>query len=291
MIVEALMFDHLSLDCSGLSAEQILTSTRDSIAEHRLAYLRNFPLQVDAYVELLEQLGQLCPNYAAGSTTDAYSLHPAVNVVRCRPPASDGSQRVQAKAGSLPMHSGRSFARRRPLYLAMCMTDPGWRDFEVGHNGESLIVRWGDVLATLRERHPEHWARDLRLLTGYSFSFPASHLDEAASELPFIYTPGTRRPNAVLDDVAVRLPQDLGRLRQAATRIKDGESWFEAVARFAAVANQPGMAYRYVMSAGDVVILDNDRYGHGRCEVIATREDVGGAAELNPRSIWSVNIQ
>ncbi|MFD6420674.1 TauD/TfdA family dioxygenase [Streptomyces sp. NPDC060198] len=285
------MFEDIAIDCAGLSPAEIETATVTSVADHRLAYLRNFPLDVEQYTGLLERLGELCPNYAAGSTKAAYGLHPAINTVRCRAPQSEGAERVQEKAGSLPMHSGRSFARRRPLHLAMLMADPGWQDFGAGHNGESLIVRWGDVLAELRVRFPQHWAEDLRLLTGYAMSFPASHLDEDPSELPFLYVPGTPRRTAVPDDVAARLPQDIGRLRKAAESVKGGERWFEAVTRFQETANDPTVQQVYVMAAGDVVVLDNDRYGHGRQEVVAARTDADGVQSVNPRTIWSVNIQ
>ncbi|WP_410670080.1 TauD/TfdA family dioxygenase [Amycolatopsis sp. cmx-4-68] len=285
------MFEDLAIDCAPLPAEAVTAAVRASIAEHRLAYLRNFPLEVDRYVGLLEQLGELCPNYAAGSANEAYRLHPAINVVRCRPVPPGETQRVQEKSGPLPMHSGRSFARRRPLHLAMLMADPGWVDGEAGDNGESLIVRWGDVLAELRHRFPDSAAEDLRLLTGTALSFPASHVDEEPSELPFVYVPGTPRPTPVLDDVAARLPQDLSRLRRAAEGIKDGERWFTAVERFVAVANDPQVQHRYTMAAGDVVIIDNDRYGHGRCNVLPTRTAPGGEVTVNPRAIWSVNIQ
>ncbi|MFE3583018.1 TauD/TfdA family dioxygenase [Streptomyces vinaceus] len=285
------MFDTIAIDCAGLSPAEIEAATTASVADHRLAYLRNFPLDVDRYIGLLEALGELCPNYAAGSTKAAYALHPAINTVRCRAPQSEGTERVQEKAGSLPMHSGRSFARRRPLHLAMLMADPGWQDFGPGHNGESLIVRWGDVLAETRRRHPEHWVEDLRLLTGYAMSFPASHLDEDASELPFLYVPGTPRRTAVPDDYAARLPQNVDRLRTAAESVKGGERWFEAVLRFKDIANDPAVQQVYEMAAGDVVVIDNDRYGHGRQEVVATRNEADGALSVNPRTIWSVNIQ
>ncbi|MFK0194095.1 TauD/TfdA family dioxygenase [Kitasatospora sp. NPDC090308] len=285
------MFEEFAIDCSGRSAEEIEAATLASVAAHQLAYLRNFPIEVDRYTALLSRLGELCPNYAAGSTKAAYALHEAINVVRCRAPQAEGVERVQEKAGSLPMHSGRSFARRRPLYLAMLMADPGWQGFEPGRNGESLLVRWGDVLAALRERHPEHWAEDLRQLTGLAMSFPASHLDEAPSELPFLYLPGTPRYTPVADDCAARLPQDLGRLRKAAGEIEGGERWFEAVERFHAAANDPALQQVYLMRAGDVVIIDNDRHGHGRQHVVAARTAADGRTEVNPRTIWSVNIQ
>ena len=285
------MFHDFAVDCTSLSPGDITAAARESIAEHRLAFLRNFPPTVDRYISLLEQLGELCPNYAAGTANDAYRLHPAINIVRCRPVAPGETQRVQEKSGPLPMHTGRSFARRRPLHLAMLMVDPGWIDGPPGDNGESLIVRWGDVLAELRRRFPGQAAEDLRLLTGTALSFPASHLDEEPSELPFVYVPGTPRHTPILDDVAARLPQDTSRLRRAAEGIKGGERWLAAVERFVAIANDPRVRRRYTMSAGDVVIIDNDRYGHGRCDVIPTRTAPGGAVTVNPRVIWSVNIQ
>lgn len=285
------MFEHIMLECSSLTPERIGSAARDSIARHRLAYLRGFPLEVETYISLLETLGDPCPNYAASSTKEAYRLHPVVNVVRCQPAPADGVQRVQEKSGALVMHTGRSFARRRPRHLAMLMADPGWTDFEPGRNGESLIVRWGDVLLAMRERFPAQWIEDLRVLTSYAIGFPASHLDEACSELPLLYVPGTPGPAGPAFDVAARLPQDLGRLRSAAERIKDGDRWFEAVERFAATANDPAVQHRYEMRAGDVVIIDNDRYGHGRCEVVATRPGDDGAQVVNARTIWSVNIE
>jgi hypothetical protein len=290
--METTMFEQIELDCSGLSPEQVLEAARTSIAEHRLALLRGFPVDVEQYTRLLAHFGRLCPNYAAGSEKDAYTLHPAVNVVRCSAAAPGGdAQRVQEKAGSLPMHAGRSFAHRRAPFIAMCMAADGWTDFAPGSNGESLIVRWGDALAAVRERHPEHWAEDLRLLTSISISFPPSHLDEEPSTLPFLYVPGTARRTPVLDDVAARLPQNLGRLERAAEKLEAGERWLEAVRRFADAANDPAVKHRYTLGAGDVVLIDNERYGHGRMEVVGSRPGPDGRAITNSRTIWTVNVE
>lgn len=286
------MFDDIELDCSGLGPDEILEATLTSIADHRLALLRGFPVDVDRYIGLLSHLGRLCPNYAAGSEKDAYTLHPAINVVRCGAPAPDAAaQRVQEKSGPLPMHAGRSFARRRAPFIAMFMTVDGWTDFEPGHNGESLIVRWGDALAAVRERHPERWAEDLRLLTSVPMAFPPSHLDEEPSELPFLYVPGTPRRSPVLDDVAARLPQNPARLERAAEKLAEGEPWLEAVRRFTAAANDPSVRRTYTLGAGDVVIIDNERYGHGRMDVVGSRPGPDGSARRNPRTIWTVNIE
>lgn len=285
------MFASIAINCARLSTGAIADAVGASLRAHRLAYLREFPVAVDAYIGVLSELGELCGNYAAGSAKAAYRLHPVINVVRCQPAPRDGPQRVQETGGALPPHSGRSFAQRRPLYLAMLMADPGWTDAEPGRNGESLIIRWGDVLIAMRERYPREWAEDRRLLAGVSAKFAASFLAEEPSGLPVLYLPGEPRPVPVAEDVAVRLPQVVERLRHASGGTgngggADGARWFEAVRRLAVTASSPGVAHRYAMARGDVVILDNDRYGHGRCEVIATR---GG--EVNPRTLWSVNIQ
>ncbi|GAA2083161.1 hypothetical protein GCM10009801_43440 [Streptomyces albiaxialis] len=280
--------DSIALTTDGMSPARVTAAARESLGAHRLALLRGMPPDVDVLVSVLSGLGTLIDNYAAGSDSEAYALHRAVNVVRYRPDSA--AKRVQERDGALPMHSGRAFAADRPRYMAMQMIDPGWSDGAAGENGESLLVRWGEVLASMERADPDGFTEDVRTLTTKSICFPSVNLQDEASRLPLVYVPPTPWRESVRYDVAARLPQKFARLEQCAPPGRDGDRFIRAARRFAEHADTPGVQMRYALGAGDLVIIDNDRFGHGRCTVRGHRTAEDGSTSVNPRTLWSVNV-
>jgi alpha-ketoglutarate-dependent taurine dioxygenase len=59
-----------------------------------------------------------------------------------------------------------------------------------------------------------------------------------------------------------------------------------AAARFAEAANHPAARYVRPLRSGQIVLLDNNRFGHGRLPFLETRSADNGT-EVNPRTLWS----
>lgn len=86
-------------------------------------------------------------------------------------------------------------------------------------------------------------------------------------------------------DVGVRMKSDLlDHLR----RTRPNEPSTRAVVRLASAAEQ--VALHLQLAAGDLVIVDNDRWGHGRDIVIGERHHDRGRVHFNPRELWNTTL-
>lgn len=56
------------------------------------------------------------------------------------------------------------------------------------------------------------------------------------------------------------------------------------------IANDPWFASQHSRS-DDIVLLDNERFGHGRCHVVGASVAADGTAIVNPRTLWSINVE
>lgn len=252
---------------------------RDRLAGNKAALIRGFPADPDSLIGFLTQFGAPLPNYA-GTTpaTAAYTLHPNINVVHCTTGAEAGS-RVQEQPGPLPAHSARAFSKNRPAFIAMLMIDPGWE------GGESTVVRWPHALGYMREHQPATFTSDYTLLSQTPITITASQVQDQWSTLPLLYPlPDAGSPGDIGARLSLVLASQLG-----AMNMRDDLRcrYRQALDRFTAAANHPQASHACQLRAGDLLILDNNRFGHGRLPFPATRT-TSGQTEVNPRELWSV---
>ncbi|MEU8782040.1 TauD/TfdA family dioxygenase [Streptomyces sp. NPDC048637] len=250
------------------------------LADHRAALIQGFPTtDAEQYIGFLRYFGRPLENYGAGSTSTAYTLHPNINVVRC----STTGTRVQEQGGPLPAHSARAFSKSRPKYIAMLMTTDGW-PAEPGEAGESTIIRWSDALRQMRQSTPDTYSADHALLTRAPLRITAQHVVDEWSTLPLLYDLddatcdedlGARYSLAILDQLPRMAMDDEVRTQYA-----------EALGHFAQAANHPAVRYTHTLRPGEMIILDNDRFGHGRLSFPHTRTE-DGQLTVNPRTLWS----
>lgn len=269
------------------AAEDELTAqVINGLAVSKAALIRDFPPDPHRYIEFLRTLGTPLDNYGAGSGKAAYSLHPNINVVRCAPDAAGGA-RIQEQGGPLPPHSARAFSARRPRFIAMFMINPGWPG-QPGSAGESVIVRWADAFRHLRETEPGTYARDYALLSETPITITAAHVADEWATTPLIYPLADAEDDA---DVGVRYSLAL-RDQLPAMPMEEGlrARYLAAVTRLTTAASDPAVRCAYPMRAGDIVILDNNRYGHGRLTFTQARPSESGVTEINPRELWSVVV-
>jgi hypothetical protein len=266
--------------------EDVTEQVINRLAVRKAALIRDFPPDPHRYVEFLRTLGTPLDNYGAGSGKAAYALHPNINVVRCAPGTASGA-RVQEQGGPLPPHSARAFSARRPRFIAMFMINSGWPE-QPGSAGESVIVRWTDALRHLREADPGTYARDYALLFETPITITAAHVVDEWATTPLIYPLANAETAA---DVGVRY--SLALWDQLATMPMEEElrsRYRAAVTRLTTAASDPAVRFTYPMQAGHIVILDNNRYGHGRLTFTQARPGENGVMEVNPRELWSVVV-
>jgi len=276
----------LPIDASSVLLTELHEVCSQQLTERHCAYVSGFPIAVEPFTTFLSLFGELHSNYGASDAAEAAALHPAINRVQCKRPGGAG-RFVHERAGPLPAHSSRSWSHRRPALFAMLMIDSGWTTGPSGDNGESICVRWRDALTFLQNADPARFAEDHQLLTTTPLKFHANNVVESISHLPLLYPLADSTSPA---DWGVRLKVDLlDKLGALETEIPQFERYVQAVTRFVAAANDPSVRASYLMQAGDLVLIDNNRFGHGRLNVVPARES-GGNIELNPRQLWSVSI-
>ena len=231
-----------------------------------MARITNFPLGLAAFVDFASAWGDPL-QYPGGAAGGSHPGNPAVHHVRYEKRAAERGE-LHALQGPLALHSAHSLREPRPRFFAMLMVNAGWQDGPPGTNGESLLVRWRDVLARfsaddvdiepLRGRQPYPGGRDLDLI--YPLSSPRDEFD-----------------------LGVRMKYDLRphwveSFGESSTHVRALDAFAE---RAASSAHQLGLR------DGELVIVDNDRWGHGRRSVRGEREK---SSLPNPRELWSITL-
>lgn len=224
------------------------------------------------FIQFLSRFGSPLPYY--GRQVGAHPSHAAI--WRIKYDAHDASLgETHAVDGPLPAHSSQSLRVPRPPYFSMLMVDNGWQDGPAGQNGESIFVQWSDAFAQMKFEAPLGYKRLVDLLLA-DVPYPGG---EAVRSVAYILQ--SQRSDF---DIGVRLKSDL--LEHLRTNVPDhpATSAVEYLVRAAAT-----VARRVQMHSGDCVIVDNDRWGHGRETVVGQRR-VATTDECNPRELWSVTL-
>jgi Taurine catabolism dioxygenase TauD, TfdA family len=272
------------LSARGLALGDLADAVRDVLAERHCCRIREFTHDHEVLIGLLQRFGTPMLNYgASGNRSAAYALHPAINVVKLRGDGDGDGTRTQERAGALALHSAHGYREQRPLLLAMMMADAGWTDEPEGRRGESVIVRWRDVLRWQSEHQPETADADRALLLGTPIYYGARQVDAPASTMPLLYPLVDAEEEL---DVGARLALELvSRIEPERTAIANFAAYRQAAERFLDAASM--LAEDYLLESGELVLLDNDRFGHGRRDMVRQRP---GAPSLNPRTLWSTTV-
>ncbi len=277
------------LSATGPSPEELRHAVAESLVDRGYCRVADFPTDPVAYVSFLEEFGAPLPNYGAATSRRAYELHPKINRVRFEPRPSADTY-VHERGGALVPHSARAWRHPRPAYFAMLMVDPGWTDEVRGRNGESLLVSWHWVLRLMEEEDIQ-FLETLRLLTETPLHFTADHVVEKASNLPLLYSLSDSKGPL---DLGARVRGDFPSTKQALAECLSGlperEAYLSALERFFATALDERVQFLYQMCRGELVILDNNRFGHGRLDMVPSRQ-LDGTTVVNPRELWSVAVE
>lgn len=207
-----------------------------------------------------------------GDGVGTHPEHSAIWRIRYEPEAAARGE-VHAMAGPRAPHSSQSLRWPRPPLFSMLMVDQGWQNRPPGENGESLLIRWSDAIQLIKA---DDSGTDTVAALFEDIPFP----DGVAR--PVVYELATAREP---DDIGVRLKSDLLHYLKSAAPTHPGT---RAVERLSAAAAQ--VARRIQLASGDLLLLDNDRRGHGRESVAGLQPQPGGEILLNPRELWSVTI-
>lgn len=264
------------IDAATRDFEMLRDLASRQLLFHHVARVRNFPKRLDDFVRFVSSWGHPLPYYG-GNGQGSHRDHPAVHRVRYQQEAA-GRGELHALDGPLGAHSAQSLRTPRPGFFAMLMVDSGWTDGPAGTNGESVLVPWREVLHALASRFPKGW-KDLLSPLMLPVPFPGG------ATMPIIY----ELPDARDDfDRGVRLKYGLLDWWDAEADVHP--STCEALGALLDEAQHPSVLVELPLVAGELIILDNNRWAHGRRGVRGLRMGQFGQ-ETNPRELWSVTLQ
>ena len=243
---------------------------KSELMDSGLVRITNFPADPATYIAFLAKFGEPLCYY--GDDKGTHPDNAAIWRIKYEPDGAANGE-VHALAGPLTPHSSQSLRSPRPPYFSMLMVDNGWQSRPDGENGESLLVPWRDAIQLIKTR-PDGagTVSDLHA----DIPFPDGVSRSVVYELPTAKDP---------DDVGVRLKSDLLAYLQTTAPSHPGTL---AVERLTEAAVQ--VARRIRLASGDLLLLDNDRWGHGRESVVGFQSNPDGSMLLNPRELWSVTV-
>ena len=283
-LAQTLQDEHV--DARGKPVARIVADTREQLARRRICLVRGFPVDADIYLEFLADFGAPLANYSSRSDLEKDDPHPQINRVKYKK-KQGAAKSVHHVAGGLRPHSARSWAAPRPSYFAMLFVEPGWRDAPAGERGESVVVSWHGLFIRLAERDPEAFAEHFARLSTIPITFQANNVRETLSDSPLFYPlPDARGPY----DVGVRLKQDIGdKLLGIKDSVPEFGEYQKALDYFLGASDEEQYQACFPMEAGDLLILDNNRFAHGRRKIIGERV-IDGETRTNNRELWSVTV-
>lgn len=252
--------------------QHVVAAAKLQLAEFGLTRVRNFPAEPRRFVQFLSRFGTPLRYYDISP-----GAHPEDSVIwRIRyDPAAASRGETHAVDGPLLPHSSQTLRDPRPPYFSMLMVNNGWQHLPPGHNGESVLVRWADAFRAMNQRQPHCYSSIIdTLLT--PMPYPGSSEDH-----PVIY----RLPSQAHEfDWGVRLK---GNLTAHLADIDAPPPMIAAVEELA--AHGRAVAHVLALESADLLLLDNDRWGHGREAVVGSRT-LHGHTLFNPRELWSATV-
>ena len=244
----------------------------NSLSKDGIAFASGFESRVETFIDFISLFGSPLTYY--GGSEGSHPDHEAIHRVRYEVEASERGE-LHAIDGPLDLHSAQSLRDPRPKYFCLFMVDAGWQGEPFGKNGESVLSQWSKAFEDLRDSSPESYGRIVEILLG-GLPFPDGRIRSLAYRL------GDSRGEF---DLGVRLKYDL---LEHLDSVDPGSNESNAVD--ALVNSARKVALRLQLKAGELVILDNDRWAHGRSQVRGQLRTECGSVMLNPRELWSVTV-
>ena len=273
------------INFNEISSKQLFDTCKKMINKNQGVLINNFPIDPLEYVRFLEQFGHICDNYGYDSDSPAYSLNSKLNRVKYNSNSSNNFQEVSA---NLPVHSARAWGHPRPKYFSMLMVNSGWTDGEKWENGESIFVKWSNVLIEIKKQFPRRFMHDLKVLTNTVFPFKPSIAKAPHSNLPLLYP----LENSLHEyDLGCRISLEIfKKLTELKDSLANYVDFSDAINRFYKIANSNDCIFVHQLKSGDVILIDNNRIGHGRKSFrpVSIKTEL---KEINPREVWSAVIE
>lgn len=255
-----------------------------ALSRNHIATVTNFPSTQEDLFYFAQFLGTpMLKHSSMGVGTQPSAF---IGDVRLRPDIPAEKRLPTQKDVELTFHTAHAYSNNRPRYFAMLMADPGWRDQESGFNGESLLVRWKDVVTEYQNRYPITAETDLIRLMQTPISYAPWYAQRDVANSPIM----SFLPEG---DVELRYWESMFPIIEQLTNqgvIAEGDMYMDVLRRFDEITNSCGQIVEYPMQKGQLTIMDNRRVAHARRPFLPSKITPNGLVEYNPRQIYSIHI-
>jgi hypothetical protein len=253
----------------GLRAEVMLRLRVD-----HLVYIRGFPISTGSLIRFLSHFGRPLPNYASTLIPADVAPENFINRVCFKNERAEFGFQAE---GPLPIHTARSWRMPPPALFSMLMVNKG--DQRPGYSGASRVLRFRDALRWLKESQGSAYSDIISQLSNLRIALPAKKVPEPPPLAPIMFSVGS--PDEC--DLGVRFRADIDDI--AAPQLQ-ASRWTDSIAHLVDAVSNCGGLFEFQMQPGDLLVLDNRRFGHGR----ANAERIQSDGFVNPREIWSTTI-
>lgn len=267
------------LDFDDFAEEDLRKEVVSRLQAEHLAYVKGFPISSEEFSRFLIQFGLPLPNYNSTLASTEAKPEDIINRVCFRNGKAEFGFQAE---GPLPIHTARSWRMPPPSLFCMLMIDKG--DQRQGFSGASHLLRFRDVLIWLNETRGSSYEQSICQLTNTNITLPAKKVPEPAPLAPIVFSLGSHDPF----DLGIRFRADIEEVaKPQLSTLSESSNYWEALSHLVGAVKTCGALYEFQMEPGDLVVVDNRRFGHGRSTAQRLRPD----GTVNSREIWSATIE
>lgn len=274
------MFSTVAINYKDHDQKEIIARAKICLEDTSILAINDFPPDPSALLDFSYNFGKPLLKYTKGET----DVMDYVADIRLQPNISEDKRRPTQGNSEIKFHTAHSYIVVRPTYFALLMTDQGWLDQSKGNNGESLLIRWKDVIEEFKSRYPLTAEDDLQRLTTTSISYKPWYVEaEPANEPIMFYLPE--------GDIGVRYWEGISSTTEESVEtINEGYIYLQALKRFDEVVNTCQKTIEYQMDKNQLIVIDNRRVAHARKPFTATKIDTQGNKKINPRQVFTIHV-
>jgi hypothetical protein len=266
------------LDFGSFAEGKLRAEVMLRLHEEHLVYVRGFPLSSAHLFGFLSHFGRPLQNYVSTVIPAEGAPEDYINRVCFENEKAEFGFQAE---GPLAPHTARSWRMPPPALFSMLMVDKG--DQRPDYSGASRLLRFRDSLSWLKETQGSAYPDVISQLSDIRVALPAKKVPEPPPLAPIVFSLGS--PD--LCDLGIRFRTDIKDvLEPQLLALPQASQCMGALSRLVYAVNNCGACYEFQMEPGDLLIVDNRRFAHGR----ANAERLLPDGSVNPREIWSMTI-
>lgn len=250
---------------------------------NNLVIIEGVPRDTKLLLEFMTNFGTPMRKINAVDT----SIMSYIGDIRVRLDILDGERMPTQSFGKVDLHTARSYAKHRPRIFAMFKHDEGFSNAE----GESLFLSWDDFIYNYKKSYGKQGIKDINVISNTNVRAILDSYSEYYTEDKIGYEPLIKKD--AKGGYFVRYWVKMKKSIQEAYR----ENKFpidilfvEVINRFDDAINHYHSIYKIPLRQGELVIMDNRKFAHGRLPFRGYKETKFGLV-TSTRQIYNFHLE